>query len=217
MSRIALIVGFLAFLVGCDTEPIGQRTSGPVAPGGVAPLEGSSAAVGAGATPTGPAMTPAPATETPAPATETPAPATETATPPAETKPEPRGVIGKTTAKVVDVHKALQDPEIVVAEGSSAAGVDPFSQAGSAYFSAMARVSTLGMQQAVQMKKAVEGRWPTYEEYMQIMKENNVKFAKLRSYEMYGYDDKTGKIMVLTDKRLYNEHLKRSGVTPTAE
>lgn len=207
MSRIALIVGFLAFLVGCDTEPVGRRTSGPVAPGGVAPLEGSSAAVGAGATPTGPAMTPAPATETAPPA----------ANPPAETKPEPRGVIGKTTAKVVDVHKALQDPEIVVAEGSSAAGVDPFSQAGSAYFSAMARVSTLGMQQAVQMKKAVEGRWPTYEEYMQIMKENNVEFAKLRSYEMYGYDDKTGKIMVLTDKRLYNEHLKRSGVTPPAE
>ncbi|MCC9605374.1 hypothetical protein LOC68_23275 [Blastopirellula sp. JC732] len=196
MSRFALAACFLAFLVGCDAEPIGKRQSGPVAPGGVAlpSVESPSAAVGPGAQPSGPAMTETPPAET--------APAAQ---------PEERGVIGKTTNKVVDVHKALQDPEIVIPEGASADGIDPFSAAGSAYFSAMARVSTLGMQQAVQMKKAVEGRWPTYDEYMQIMKENNVEFAKLRSYEMYGYDDKTGKIMVLMDKRLYQEHLDRVG------
>lgn len=198
MSRYALAACFLAFAVGCDTKPLEKRQSGPVAPGGIAipTMESPSAATGAGAQPTAPEMA-------------------ETA-PPAEPKPD-KGIIGKTSNVVVDANKALQDPEIVLAEGASADGVDPFSQAGSVYFSAMAKVSTLGMQQAVNMKKAVEGRYPTYDEYMQIMKENRIEFVKLRSYEMYGYDDKSGKILVLMDKRLQREHFKRAGIDPPAE
>ncbi|UUO08025.1 hypothetical protein M4951_06830 [Blastopirellula sp. J2-11] len=199
MSRYTLVACFLAFAAGCDMEPMEKRNSGPVAPGGIAipAVEGPSSAAGAGAQPT--------------------APATEMAeTPPAEKKPN-KGIIGKTSNVVVDANKALQDPEIVLAEGASADGVDPFSQAGSVYFSAMAKVSTLGMQQAVNMKKGVEGRYPTYDEYMQMMKENNIEFVKLRSYEMYGYDDKTGKILVLMDKRLQREHFKRAGIDPPAE
>lgn len=197
MLRFALAACFLAFVLGCDTKPVTKRSSGPATVPG---LEGASAAVGEGAQPSG-----SPQPET-VPAETTPA------EPPAE-----KGVIGKTTNTVVDANKALQDPEIVLAEGATAEGIDPFSQAGSVYFSAMARVSTLGMQQAVNMKKAVEGRWPTYDEYMQIMKENNIEFAKLRSYEMYGYDDKTGKILVLMDKRLHREHLQRAGIEPPSE
>lgn len=195
MFRSALAAALFALLLGCDTT-VSKQNPGPVVPD----IEGASASVGEGAQPSG-----SPMTET-APAESTPA-----------ESPAEKGVIGKTTNKVVDANKALQDPEIVLAEGSTADGIDPFSQAGSVYFSAMARVSTLGMQQAVNMKKAVEGRWPTYDEYMQIMKENNVEFVKLRSYEMYGYDDKTGKILVLMDKRLHREHLKRAGIEPPSE
>lgn len=205
MPRYVLAALLLAAVVGCDTKPLEKRQSGPVAPGGTAipEIEGASASVGRNAQPSQPAQAEPPKEET----------AAETT---AEKKPN-KGIIGKTSNVVVDANKARQDPEIVLAEGANEAGVDPFSQAGSAYFSTMAKVSTLGMQQAVNMKKAVEGRWPTYDEYMAIMKQNNVEFVKLRSYEMYGYDEKTGKILVLMDKRLQREHYKRAGIDPPPE
>tara|TARA_R110000868_G_scaffold411770_1_gene709713 strand:+ start:11576 stop:12277 length:702 start_codon:yes stop_codon:yes gene_type:complete len=122
-----------------------------------------------------------------------------------------KSIIHKTTAVVVDAKKALENPDIEVVDGKIK-GVDPFTQAGSAYVSMASRVSTLGMQQAIKAHKALNDRFPTYDEYMQMMKENRIEFAELPPYKMYGYDAESGNILVLQDNRKKAELYKKAGI-----
>lgn len=122
-----------------------------------------------------------------------------------------KSIINKTTAVVLDAKKALKNPDITVVDGKIK-GLDPFTQAGSAYISMASRVSTLGMQQSIKSHKALNDRFPTYDEYMKMMKENRIEFAKLPPYKMYGYDDETGHILVLQDNKKKAELYKAAGI-----
>ena len=122
-----------------------------------------------------------------------------------------KSIIHKTTAVVVDAKKALKNPDIEAVDGKIK-GIDPFTQAGSAYVSMAARVSTLGMQQAIKAHKALNDRFPSYDEYMKMMKENRIEFAQLPPYKMYGYDAETGNIMVLQDNKKKAKLYKEAGI-----
>lgn len=108
-------------------------------------------------------------------------------------------VIGKTTAEVVDVRKVRENPNIRAVGDRKIPIADPISQAGSAYFIAVSKTSTLGLQRSIQLYQATNNKYPTYDEFMRMMKENRVEFAKLRPYELYGYDEESGEILVLED------------------
>lgn len=186
MLRFALCLSLTVFLVGCG-EPIAnldQQTP-----------DNNNAAASSEAQPTETAvadpMTAAPSTET--------SPAEE---PAAEPAPEPKpkkGVIHQTTDEVVDAKEWLKKQGIEARDGNIE-GVDPFSQAASGYFTLAARASTLGLQQQVQNYKALNDKFPSYQEFMQMMRDNRIEFAKLRWYEIYGYNEDTGKILVLVDQ-----------------
>tara|TARA_R110002095_G_scaffold142300_1_gene123248 strand:- start:1307 stop:1927 length:621 start_codon:yes stop_codon:yes gene_type:complete len=122
-----------------------------------------------------------------------------------------KSAIHKTTAVVIDAKKAANNPDFSVVDGKIK-GVDPFTQAGSAYFSMASRASTLGMQQAIQTHKALNDKFPSYDEYMKMMKENRVEFAQLPPYQMYGYDDETGHILVLQDDKKKAQLYKEAGI-----
>lgn len=122
-----------------------------------------------------------------------------------------KSIIHKTTAVVVDAKKALANPDIEIVDGKIK-GFDPFTQAGSAYVSMASRVSTLGMQQAVKAHKALNDRFPSYDEYMKMMKEYRIEFAQLPPYKMYGYDAETGNILVLQDKKKKAQLYKEAGI-----
>ncbi|MFK7777985.1 MAG: hypothetical protein QM501_07640 [Gimesia sp.] len=122
-----------------------------------------------------------------------------------------KSIIGKTTAIVVDAKKSLANPDIEVVDGKIK-GFDPFTQAGSAYVSMASRVSTLGMQQAIKLHKALNDRFPSYDEYLKMMKENRIEFALLPPYKMYGYDSETGNILVLQDNKKKAELYKKAGI-----
>ncbi|MBI1248568.1 hypothetical protein GC197_12105 [bacterium] len=122
-------------------------------------------------------------------------PAAETPAEPAKPK---KGVIHQTTDVVVDAKEWLQKPGIEARDGKIE-GVDPFSQSASGYFTLAAKASTLGMQQQIQHYKALNGKNPSYKEFAQMMRDNRIEFAKLRWYEIYGYNEDTGNILVLVD------------------
>lgn len=182
MLRIAICLSLTLFLFGCgepiaDLDKPSSADNTEIATSDTAPPEST--------TEQPPAETSPPMEEQPA---EEPAP---------EPKPK-KGVIHQTTDEVVDVKEWLQKEGIEARDGNIE-GVDPFSQAASGYFTLAARASTLGLQQQVQHYKALNGKFPSYKEFMQMMRDNRIEFAKLRWYEIYGYNEDTGKILVLVD------------------
>jgi len=181
MLRYAIHLTFLCLLIGC-AEPIADldepngTDNGSVAQTDSAPSEAPEAAE---------PMAEAKPDEKPS---EEPAP---------EPKPK-KGVIHQTTADVVDAKEWLKKEGIEARDGNIE-GVDPFSQAASGYFTLAAQASTLGLQQQVQHYRALNDKFPSYEEFMKMMRDNRIEFAKLRWYEIYGYNEDTGKILVLVD------------------
>ena len=128
---------------------------------------------------------------------------------PAEVQPEPaaeqppaegedRSIINKETDEVLDAKVALAKPNFVIVE-NKVQGNDPLTVSVSAYISKRAEASTFGMQRAVQLHKAQYEQNPTYDEFMKMMRENQVSFAKLPYYQTYAYDQEKGGIIILQD------------------
>ena len=148
----------------------------------------------------------APPAETPPPGDSVPAtpltggggaPANPAPEPPSESKPK-KGIIHQTTDQVVDAKEWLKKEGIEAKDGNIE-GVDPFSRSASSYFTLAAQTSTLGLKQSVQHYRALNDKWPSYKEFMQMMRDNRIEFAKLRWYEIYAYNEDTGNILVLVD------------------
>lgn len=109
-----------------------------------------------------------------------------------------RGIVGQMTNQVVDYHAALKKrPDLKVTrkpKGNSFIS--------STYISAVGRVSIAAFDHNMQILYAMNGRWPTYKEYMTQMKSMQVDLAMLPHYQVYAYNDKDGKLYVLEDPEL---------------
>ncbi len=191
-----------AGLIGCDDFQ--KAMDGPgrenvVAPGGVATggdlTDVQKATGGGGAVP---AANPQPAT---APAVD---PAAAAATPPAQPN---SSIIGKTTRTIVDLAEAKKNPKIVEID-NKITGSDPLTASFSAYVSITSRATALNFKHQMDILKATnDDKYPTFKEAEKLMKQLNLELTALPAYQLYGYDAKTGGIVVLEDKaekiRLY--------------
>ncbi len=121
-------------------------------------------------------------------------------------------IIGKMTAKVVDMQKAMKEnPNLVIVE-NKVAGSDPLTVAASAYVSATSRASTANFKHQLDIIKATNGRYPTYAEYTKLAGQLRIEFAMLPPYQMYGYDEKAGGVVILEDKAEKARRYKAAGI-----
>lgn len=184
MKAMWVVVG-IVLLAGCgELSKSSKKRREALAPSGIAPV-------------VEPASEPEPAdvSAEPAPAAKPTEPAETTAPEPADT---PTPAPAMVTGRLVDARKALANPKIRAVDGKIE-GLDPISQAASAYFSIRAKASLLGFQQEIRQIKEVEGRNVSFREFLEMTQRHRIQFELLRPYEMYGYDEGTGKIMVLED------------------
>ena len=101
-------------------------------------------------------------------------------------------------AKVVDMSVAAKQPNLRVVE-NKIKGNDPLSVAASAYVTQRGRVAMLNLQNSMKMFKAMNGKPPTFKEFQKMLKEHNVELSVLPPNRLYGYDPKTGGIVILED------------------
>lgn len=143
--------------------------------------------------------------DAPAPANPNPAPAPH----------QSEGIVGKTTAKVVDYNKAIaENPNLVVVK-NEIRGNDPITMYGSAYISLSSRASVANFQHQINiMRELNDGNWPTYEEYQAEARRHNIRFSELPAYQMYGYDDQTGQVMILEDRAVKAQMREAAGLPP---
>ena len=101
-------------------------------------------------------------------------------------------------AKVVDMSVAAKQPDLKVVE-NKITGNDPLSVAASAYVTQRGRVAMLSLQNSMKMFKAMNGKPPTFKEFQEMMKQHNVELSVLPPKRLYGYDPKTGGIVIMED------------------
>lgn len=185
-------------LLGC--EEFDKAVEGPgreklVAPGGMATGGDISDVANAGR--------PAPAVNPP--------PAVNPAAAPEAAPAKPSGsIIGKTTGKIVDLAEVKKNPKIVEID-NKITGSDPLTASFSAYVSITSKATALNFKHQMDILKATnDDKYPTFKEAEKLMKQLNIELAALPPYQLYGYDAKTGGIVVLEDKaekiRLYKQN-----------
>ena len=101
-------------------------------------------------------------------------------------------------AKVIDMSAAAKQPNLRVVE-NKIKGSDPLSVAASAYVTQRGRVAMLNLQNSMKMFKAMNGKPPTFKEFQEMLKQHNVELSVLPPNRLYGYDPKTGGIVILED------------------
>lgn len=198
----------LVCLQGCELAKMEEPKRMPVSPPGILPVGGDP-------------MNPPPANRTASqpPATAPPAAAAPVAQPQpvAAAQPAPpadnKGIIGKTTAKVVNAKEAKQNPNVKEVE-NKITGSDPITVAASAYVALRSKPQVLAFQATLKQIKEGEGRTPTYDEFMQLMEQNRIEFTELYPWQMYGYEPDTGGIVVLEDSQKKAEIYKAAGLKP---
>lgn len=205
MRRLCIGVALLG-LAGC--EDFNQALEGPgrqnvAAPGGIASGGDVSAVQNATGGAVAPATNGAPSV---APTTGVPAPVSPAVAP---TQPAATGgsIIGKTSRTIVDLAEAKRNPKIVEVD-NKVTGSDPLTASFSAYVSITSRATAANFKHQMDiLKETNDGKYPTFKEAEKLMKQLGIELNALPPYQLYGYDAKTGGLVVLEDKaekiRLY--------------
>ena len=186
-----------------DIEDVQSATSG-VAPSSAQPT-----------TPPPGQPTPAP-TPAPTPQPGTPQKTRPPATPQAAAQPSTpqapkRTFIGLTTAEVIDYKQYRNNPFIVVVD-NRVQGKDPLTVAASAYVSATSRASVANFKNQLNIIKAMNGKAPTFKEYKDLSKRLRIEFARLPKYQAYAYDETTGGLFIVENKKYKIEVYRQAGV-----
>ena len=118
--------------------------------------------------------------------------------PPKKEKPKPEPIVGETTQEIGEFDPAdgeeVSDGEIKINMITGAAG---------AYGGMVEKVSNIQIVQAVNLFKAMEGRYPKdHEEFMsEVIKKNNIRLAMLPHGSEYKYDVENHALVVVKVKK----------------
>jgi hypothetical protein len=127
-------------------------------------------------------------------------------------KKDPKGILNKTTTKVVDAKKALaENPNLVVVERGDL-GNNYFSQIANARVMVAAQISKLNVQHAMDLHQAEHGKYPTYEEFMGIMKRDGYRLTEVYAWQTYGYNEDDGSMVLFTDEALKKKIYEEKGL-----
>ena len=109
--------------------------------------------------------------------------------------------ITKREARLVDKKRAMaENPSIVEVENKINAS-DPLTAVAQSYFTIGSKAQVAAMQHNLRIQKELNnGNWPSFEEFEKSLKQAGVKLSALYAYQMYGYDQETGGIVVLEDR-----------------
>jgi hypothetical protein len=132
-------------------------------------------------------------------------------TPPSDTQPTAAS-FGSSAAKLVDAQVAKQDPRVVeVTNGINAS--DPLSASVQGYFSATSKALMLGFQNQLRTMKALnDDKNLSFEQFTELAQQMRVEFAPLPPWQMIGYDESTGTVLLLEDKGEKIRRFKSKGI-----
>ncbi|HVJ67461.1 MAG TPA: hypothetical protein VM510_05720, partial [Caulifigura sp.] len=118
---------------------------------------------------------------------------------------------------IVDAKKALaENPKLVVKEKNKMEANDPFTYVSKAYFAGVSTYTMAALKHEVEILKNLDDKfqYPTYEQFSDILKRNNVKLNGLYRWQVYGYDSTEGAIVILEDPDKKKAEYEKAGLDP---
>jgi hypothetical protein len=118
-------------------------------------------------------------------------------------------------AVIVDKQKAMAEkPGYVETETKINAG-DPLSAATQSYFALGQRVQLLNFKHNIDLYQAANERYPTYDEFIEMFRQFDVKMKMLKPWQVYAYDQTDGTMVVLEDREEKKRRYEAAGIEYT--
>jgi hypothetical protein len=147
--------------------------------------------------------------ETPAEPAPPPVAVAPAGEPPPVVAPTGEGAIPDVEAIIVDKPKALAENPSYRETENKINAMDPLSAVTQSYFALGSRVHLQNFKHNVDIFYAANERWPTYDEFIEMFAQFDVKLKHLKPWQVYAYDQNDGTIVVMEDlaekKRRYAE------------
>lgn len=115
--------------------------------------------------------------------------------------------------KLVDKKAALDANPALIETTNRINATDPLSAAGQGYFAIGSQAQLLNLKHQVDILKADnDNKPPTFAQFDQLLRENNVKLKGIYRWQVYAYDDQAGDIVILEDHAMKKAEYEKGGL-----
>jgi hypothetical protein len=163
-----------------------------------------------------PANPPQQAAAPPAAPAENAAPAAAPAAAPQE-NPAKGSLLMRMTTTLVDSRKAIaENPKLIVKEKNEFKADDPITYTSKAWFAGVSTAQMAALKHEVEILKNLDDkfRYPSFEQFSEMLKRNNVRLNGLYRWQVYGYDSVDGAIVILEDPDFKKAEYENAGLDP---
>jgi hypothetical protein len=102
-------------------------------------------------------------------------------------------------ARIVDKKKALQERPQLFETKNSITASDPIFAPAQGLRAVGSKAEMLAFQNTINIHKATNDKYPTYDEFMDYYKQAHVELKGLRPWQVYAYDEETGTVTLMED------------------
>lgn len=118
-------------------------------------------------------------------------------------------------ARIVDKQKAMAERPHLVEVTNKITANDPLFAPLQGMFAVGSKAEILAFTHTIQVHKAANDKFPTYDEFMDYYKQANVQLKGIKPYQVYAYDETDGTIVILEDsieeERITKEWREQNG------
>jgi hypothetical protein len=115
-------------------------------------------------------------------------------------------------AKLVDYATAIKNPKVVKANTKVDAN-DPLTASYQSYFSIGSRATIAAFKHNLNIQKQLnDDKWPSFEEFSKLAQQSRIDFAPILPWQMIGYDQSNGSLVLLEDKGDKIQRYKAKGI-----
>jgi len=145
----------------------------------------------------------------------------EEAAQPAAAPPAPAGPAGapaapampKDNTKIVDKKQALQENPALIETTNRINAGDPVSAAAQGYFAIGSQAQMLNLKHQIDILKADnDNKPPSFAQFDDLLRQNNVQLKGLYRWQVYAYDDQAGDIVILEDHAMKKAEYEKGGL-----
>jgi hypothetical protein len=123
------------------------------------------------------------------------------------------------TTTLVDSRKAIaENPKLIVKEKNEFKADDPITYTSKAWFAGVSTAQMAALKHEVEILKNLDDkfRYPSFEQFSEMLKRNNVRLNGLYRWQVYGYDSVDGAIVILEDPDYKRAEYEKAGLDPNS-